>query len=163
MGTEIFHFWPWGAEKIGFKESNPISKNMAKLNFPPIQFSLSVLRNETPCTFEYPSTIRKSLMMRNKRSGSGRRQHLFYCFLCPNNSCALTTAGYLVMFLDMGLLFLTQFSQPPIVKNEKFQCPSESWGPEDFKTHPTFVLSAIFGGVMASQTWEHFFWDTLYI
>ena len=43
-----------------------------------------------------------------------------------------------------------------MVKNEKFQCPSESWGPEDFKTHPTFVLSAIFGGVTASQTWETF-------
>ena len=49
-----------------------------------------------------------------------------------------------------------------MVKNEKFQCPSERGGPEDFKNHPTFVPSAIFGGVMASQTWEHFFWDTLY-
>ena len=50
-----------------------------------------------------------------------------------------------------------------MVKNEKFQCPSERGGPEDFKNHPTFVSSAFFGGVMASQTWEHFFWDTLYI
>ena len=44
-----------------------------------------------------------------------------------------------------------------MVKNEKFQCPSESWGLEDFKTHPTFVLSAIFGGVMASQNIGNFF------
>ena len=50
-----------------------------------------------------------------------------------------------------------------MVKNEKFQCPSERGGPEDFKNHPTFVSSAIFGGAMASKTWEHFFWDTLYI
>ena len=49
-----------------------------------------------------------------------------------------------------------------MVKNEKFQCPSERGGPEDFKNHPSFVPSAIFWGVMASQTWEHFFWDTLY-
>ena len=49
-----------------------------------------------------------------------------------------------------------------MVKNEKFQCPSERGGPEDFKNHPTFVPSAILGGVMASQTWGHFFWDTLY-
>ena len=27
---------------------NPISKNMTKLNFPPVQFSLGVLKNETP-------------------------------------------------------------------------------------------------------------------
>ena len=109
MGTEIFHFWPWGAEKIGFKESNPISKNMAKLNFPPIQFSLSVLRNETPCTFEYPSTIRKSLMMRNKRSGSGRCQHLIYCFLCSNNSCTLSWTQY------TNICCLTDFFHPIIV------------------------------------------------
>ena len=44
-----------------------------------------------------------------------------------------------------------------MVKNEKFQCPSESWGPEDFKAHPTFVLSAIFRGVMASQNMGNFF------
>ena len=50
-----------------------------------------------------------------------------------------------------------------MVKNEKFQCPSERGGPEDFKNHPTFVPSAILGGVMASQTWELFFGDTLYI
>ena len=50
-----------------------------------------------------------------------------------------------------------------MVKNENFQCPSEREGPEDFKNHPTFDPSVIFGGVMASQTWEHFFWDTLYI
>ena len=49
-----------------------------------------------------------------------------------------------------------------MVKNDKFQYLSERGGPEDFKNHPTFVPSAIFGGVMASQTWEHFFWDTLY-
>ena len=158
MGTEIFHFWPWGAEKIGFKESNPISKNMAKLNFPPIQFSLSVLRNETPCTFEYPSTIRKSLMMRNKRSGSGRRQHLFYCFLCPNNSCALTTAGYLVMFLDMGLLFLNSIFSAPHRQKWKISVPIRklrTWG---FQNSPYFCS---FGGVMASQTLGTFFWDTL--
>ena len=34
-----------------------------------------------------------------------------------------------------------------MVKNEKFQCPSERGGPEDFKNHPTFVPSAIFWGV----------------
>ena len=44
-----------------------------------------------------------------------------------------------------------------MVKNEEFQCPSESWVPEDFKTHPTFVLSAIFEGVMASQNMGNFF------
>ena len=44
-----------------------------------------------------------------------------------------------------------------MVKNEKYQCPSARGGPEDFKFHPTFVSSAIFGGVMASQTWEHLF------
>ena len=43
-----------------------------------------------------------------------------------------------------------------MVKNEKFQCPSERGGPEDFKNHPTFDPSAIFGEFMASQTWEHF-------
>ena len=43
-----------------------------------------------------------------------------------------------------------------MVKNEKFQFPSERGGPEDFKNHPTFVPSAILGGVMASQTWKHF-------
>ena len=42
MGTEILHFRPWGAEKIGFKESNPISKNMTKLTFSQAQFSLVV-------------------------------------------------------------------------------------------------------------------------
>ena len=49
-----------------------------------------------------------------------------------------------------------------MVKNEKFQYPAERGEPEDFKNHPNFVPSAIFEGVMASQTWEHFFWDTLY-
>ena len=44
-----------------------------------------------------------------------------------------------------------------MVKNEKFQCPSERGGPENFKNHPTFVPSAILGGVMASQTWETLF------
>ena len=44
-----------------------------------------------------------------------------------------------------------------MVKDEKFQCPSERGGPEDFKNHPTFVSIDIFGGVIASQTWEHFF------
>ena len=44
-----------------------------------------------------------------------------------------------------------------MVKNEKFQCPSERGGPEDFKNHPTFVPSAIFGGVMASQNMVNFF------
>ena len=29
--------------------------------------------------------------------------------------------------------------------------------PDDLENHPTFVQSDIFGGVMASQTWEHFF------
>ena len=38
------------------------------------------------------------------------------------------------------------FSQPPMVKNEKIQCPSERGGPEDFKNHPTFVPSAILRG-----------------
>ena len=50
-----------------------------------------------------------------------------------------------------------------MVKNEKFQCQSERGGPEDLKNYPTFVPSAIFGGVMASQTWGTFFWDTLYV
>ena len=44
-----------------------------------------------------------------------------------------------------------------MVKNEKFQCPSERGGPEDFKNHPTFVPMAIFGGVMASQNMVNFF------
>ena len=44
-----------------------------------------------------------------------------------------------------------------MVKNEKFQCPSERGGPEDFKTHPTFFSSAIFQGVMASQNMVNFF------
>ena len=44
-----------------------------------------------------------------------------------------------------------------MVKNEKFQCPSERGGPENFKNHPTFVPSAIFGGVMASQNMVNFF------
>ena len=44
-----------------------------------------------------------------------------------------------------------------MVKNEKFRCPKEKGVPEDLKNHPTFVPSAIFGGVMASRTWEHFF------
>ena len=43
-----------------------------------------------------------------------------------------------------------------MVKNEKFKCPSERGGPEDFKNHPTFVPSAIFWEVMASQTWGTF-------
>ena len=37
-----------------------------------------------------------------------------------------------------------------------FQSPSERELPEDFRNYPTFAPSAIFGGVMASQTWEHF-------
>ena len=45
-----------------------------------------------------------------------------------------------------------------MVKNEKFQCPSERVGPEDFKNYPTFVPTAIFGGVMASQNMGNFFW-----
>ena len=44
-----------------------------------------------------------------------------------------------------------------MVKDEKLQCASERGGPEDFKNHPTFVSIDIFGGVIASQTWEHFF------
>ena len=44
-----------------------------------------------------------------------------------------------------------------MVKNEKFQCPSERGGPENFKNHPTFVPSATFGGVMASQNMVNFF------
>ena len=44
-----------------------------------------------------------------------------------------------------------------MVKNEKFQCPSERRGPEDFKNYPTFVPTAIFGGVMASQNMGNFF------
>ena len=44
-----------------------------------------------------------------------------------------------------------------MVKNEKFQCPSERGGPEDFKNHPTFVPKANFGGVMASQNMVNFF------
>ncbi len=44
-----------------------------------------------------------------------------------------------------------------MVKNEKFQCPSERGGPENVKNHPTFVPSAIFGGVMASQNMVNFF------
>ena len=44
-----------------------------------------------------------------------------------------------------------------MVKNEKFQCPSERGGPEDFSNYPTFVPSAIFGGVMASQNMVNFF------
>ena len=44
-----------------------------------------------------------------------------------------------------------------MVENEKFQCPSERGGPEDFKNHPTFVSKAIFGGVMASQNMVNFF------
>ena len=35
MGTEIFEFGLWGAEIMGFKESNPISENMTKLTFHP--------------------------------------------------------------------------------------------------------------------------------
>ena len=50
-----------------------------------------------------------------------------------------------------------------MVNNEKFQCPSERGGPEDFSNYPTFVPSAIFGGVMASQNMVNFFWDTLYV
>ena len=45
-----------------------------------------------------------------------------------------------------------------MVKTEKFQCPSERGGPEDLKNHPTFVPSAIFGGVMAPQNMVNFFW-----
>ena len=44
-----------------------------------------------------------------------------------------------------------------MVKNEKFQCPSERGAPEDFKNHPTFVSSAIFWGAMASQNGNIFF------
>ena len=44
-----------------------------------------------------------------------------------------------------------------MVKNEKFQGPSERGGPEDFRNHPTFVPSAIFGGVMAPQNMVNFF------
>mgnify|MGYP001320049785 CR=1 FL=1 len=33
----------------------------------------------------------------------------------------------------------------------------------DFKTHLTFDYSAIFARVIASQTWENNFWDTLYL
>ena len=45
-----------------------------------------------------------------------------------------------------------------MVKNEKFQFPSEREFPEEFKNHPTFVTRAFMVGVMASERWEHFFW-----
>ena len=61
-----------------------------------------------------------------------------------------------------GYTLKTQFPHRPKVENEKFQCLSQrkiQKLPEDFKNHLTFVSSAIFEGVMASQTWEHFLWD----
>ena len=47
----------------------------------------------------------------------------------------------------MGYQLQTLFSEPPEVKIEKFQWPLERELPEDSKTHPTFIPSAIFEGV----------------
>ena len=54
----------------------------------------------------------------------------------------------------MGLLFLNPIFSVPHGQKWKISVPRG--GPEDFKNQLTFVSSAIFGGVMASQTWEHF-------
>ncbi len=59
MGTEIFQFWPLGAEKMGFKVGNPMSKSMTKSSFPQAQFVLGILRNKTPFTLEYLSLLHK--------------------------------------------------------------------------------------------------------
>ena len=67
----------------------------------------------------------------------------------------------LVMFLDIGLLTFNPIFLSPTwskLKNCRFQCSSERALPEVFKTHPTFVPTAFFGGVMTSQTWERFSW-----
>ena len=55
------------------------------------------------------------------------------------------------------------FSQLQMVQIKKCQCPSVRALPEVLKTHLTLNSSVIFVGAMASQTWESFFWDTLYI
>ena len=44
-------------------------------------------------------------------------------------------------------IFLSSFSQLPLVKIEKFQCPSEKGWPEDLKIHPTFAPSSILEGI----------------
>ena len=49
------------------------------------------------------------------------------------------------------------FLKPPNVRIEKFQCPSARGLPEDFKTHPTFIPSANFVGVMAVLNMGAFF------
>ena len=65
----------------------------------------------------------------------------------------------LATILEIKLKFLNAFFSAP--NGQKFQFPSERALPEVLKTHLTFNTSALFVGVMASQTWEPFFWDTL--
>ena len=61
IDTEIFQFGPQRAEKIGFEVSNLMSEKKTKSIFHQTQFAFGISRNETPCTFEYPS-VRKYLM-----------------------------------------------------------------------------------------------------
>ena len=161
MGTEISHFWPWGAEKIGFKESNPISKNMAKLNFPPIQFSLSVLRNETPCTFEYPSTIRNPWWWEIRDLEVEDANTYFIV------SCALTTAAPSLLPVTWSCfgygvtLFKLNFLSPPSSKRKNFSAHQKAEDLRISKLTLLLFLVPFLGELWPLKTWETFFWDTL--
>ena len=48
MGTEIFQFQLFGAEKMGFKVGNPMSKSMTKSNFLSTSFLLTSLELKHP-------------------------------------------------------------------------------------------------------------------
>ena len=61
------------------------------------------------------------------------------------------------MLLDIGLPTLNPIFSVPSVRIEKFQCPSARGLPEDFKTHPTFIPSANFVGVMEVLNMGAFF------
>ena len=53
------------------------------------------------------------------------------------------------VWFGLGARCPNPFTQPPKVEIKKFQCPTARELPEDFKTHPTFIPSANFVGVMA--------------
>ena len=147
---KFFNFDFWGLRKWGLKLVTLCLKAWPNQPFSgPV--CLGILRSKIPFTLEYLSLIhkRKSLKwFKNtiKKYSYGRQG-------CFNSIYVKRKLGLrkfdLVMLFDVGLPTLNPIYSAPKSRNWKISVPISkrtSWG---FQTHPTFIPSANFEGVMA--------------
>ena len=165
MSTEIFQFWPLGAEKMDIEVGNPMSKRMVKST--QAQFVLDILRSETPLFYTWVSIPlpQKKIIDDKKCFKHNKEIFIWKTRVFQFQLCQKKTVTEKVWFGHAFRCRVTNFKphflSPQKLKLKNFSAHQQ----EDFlrisKLTLLLFLVPILKELWPFQTWGHFFWDTL--